>query len=54
MEAFPIESNIEDEKQGIKPEPVEQLKEIKLKNGTLIKISGEITEQGKKHLEQVL
>ena len=38
---------MEIEKQGVKPEPVEELKEIKLTNGKTIKIGGEIPEQEK-------
>ena len=54
MEAFPIESNIKDEKQSVKPEPVEQLREIKLTNDTTIKIGDEISDQTKGKLERVL
>ena len=42
------------EKQGVKIEPVEELKEIKLMNEKIIKINSEIPEQVKEKLEQVL
>ena len=54
IEVFSIESNIEDEKQWVRPEPVEQLREIKLTNGVTIKIGSETLDQVKEKLEQVL
>ena len=40
--AFLIESNMAIEKQGVKLEPVEELNELKLANGKVIKVRGEI------------
>ena len=40
LEAFPIEHFVKLEKHGMSPEPVDELQELELANGKIIKIGG--------------
>ena len=51
LEVFLIQSNMDIKKQRVKPEPVEELNKVKLVNGKVTKIGGEIPEQVKKENE---